>query len=63
MIEDTHDGWYIVPWNDRLIQESEQSIWCRERFGEEKNGTWDRTWAGFAFKNESDYVMFKLRWS
>jgi len=41
--------------------------WCREHFGEHnpsyKNPRWSEDWSGFYFKNESDMMLFMLRWA
>lgn len=67
MTNDPQDGWHLVPWRDRLIQASEQEIWCRGRWGEpldqNRDGVWIHTLAGYSFKNENDHMEFMLRWA
>lgn len=63
----TQDGWYIITQRRYCFDQGNAPWeWCLSRWGKprgrDKDGIWNRTWEGFSFKNQSDYVEFMLRW-
>ena len=59
---------YVVKFKGTLYHCRDEMIyWCREQFGPHspsyKNPRWSEDWNGFYFKNESDMMVFMLRWS
>jgi hypothetical protein len=59
---------YIVRYRGHLYNVKDDMLaWCREQFGSHstsyKNPRWSQDWNGFYFKNESDMMLFMLRWS
>lgn len=61
IVDDLHAaGYYSArPGRQGVLQWPEMHRWCRDRFGR------GYTWAGseFFFTNDSDRVLFAMRWS
>jgi len=59
---------YIVKYRGSLYGHRDEMLaWCVEQFGTHspayKNPRWSENWDRFCFKNESDMMLFMLRWS